>query len=694
MLGMSTILLSLLLGAGSPAPYSCGPFLLAPERHAITIVVDHRGQVAAELRGGIVGHPQSIRLVHNEARRHHIFEVKGLTAGTEYWYEISSGEELASGRHRFRTLPQAPPHYKLIVLGDVRTLPQRWHAVSQRVFEKEKDALFVIGTGDYPIDGRNYDLWIRQFFKPARDLLGAKALWPAIGNHELTRRAGDLNGPERSHFFSLFELPGNERWYRSDYQLHTLIILDSNSHMRPGSPQYAWLRRQLRSSRKRFTLVAFHHAPYTSGPHAFSFPDGTPREWPVDEARRFLSPLFEIYGVDLVINGHDHLYERSLKGGVPYVVSGGGGAPLYKVNSVPNPYQVVAKAAHHYLRLELDEEAIAMTAIDIGGKTIDRARFPVRKSTLTRRKLLLKEKIKSSFRFTRSNSHHDRLRLAVTNPLDSTLKITSWLSGESEDSTRKALEIAPGETKLVEFRSQSLAAAPTPKPWDPPVRVAMGTALRGRDGAMDIAFQWAQSMRVGRPRYELIALPGFQLGGPIAQWTKVPAIEIGKRITPLRGQKVYGGEVDLSASIRMARTRDALLFRAEVRDDDVQNGSRRSLMSTDSVHLIFASERGPWEEAQKLSCAAGGRMIWQLFPLSQAKRITARTEHGYQIEAVIPLALFDRGLPPQFFDILIVDRDAGQAESSFHRLYTHNLRSIGTEDFGRLSWGTQGEAKD
>ena len=53
-------------------------------------------------------------------------------------------------------------------------------------------------------------------------------------------------------------------------------------------------------------------------------PDGTPKEWPLDEGRRFLTPLFEMYDVDLVLNGHDHLYERSAKNGVDYVVTGVG----------------------------------------------------------------------------------------------------------------------------------------------------------------------------------------------------------------------------------------------------------------------------------------------------------------------------------------------------------------------------------
>jgi predicted phosphodiesterase len=194
-------------------------------------------------------------------------------------------------------LPVAPEQYRLVALGDVRSLPHVWEKVSQRVFSEEKDALFIIGTGDYPADGSKYHEWIEQFFKPARSLLGHMPIWPAIGNHERTR-----------------------------------VLLDS---------------------------------------------DGTPHEWPIDQGRRFLVPLFEMYGVDIVLNGHDHLYERSQKDGIYYVVTGGGGAPLYKINSAENPYQQVAQSVNHYTTLDVESTAITLSAIDADGRIIDWFKVPL-----------------------------------------------------------------------------------------------------------------------------------------------------------------------------------------------------------------------------------------------------------------------------------------------------------------------------
>jgi hypothetical protein len=233
MLVTRLILLVLLLASPVLAvqPYACGPFLLQPGPTQMTVVIDHEDSVVATLTYRLDGGKEK-KIRHAEAQRHHLFTLEDLEPDAEYHYQIKSGGDLASGKHHFRTLPQAPQQYRLIGLGDVRSRPDVWEQVAGRIFAEEKDALFIIGTGDYPADGSKYHQWVEQFFKPARDLLGRVPIWPAIGNHERTRQSGDP-GKEESHFFSLFELPGNERWYRVDYGYTTLLSIDSNSPMEP-----------------------------------------------------------------------------------------------------------------------------------------------------------------------------------------------------------------------------------------------------------------------------------------------------------------------------------------------------------------------------------------------------------------------------------------------------------------------------
>jgi hypothetical protein len=152
----------------------------------MTIVIDHAEPVALRLTwqrqaGG------GKRSEKRDAARHHIFPLTDLRADTQYRYRIQA-EGFDSGEHTFRILPEAPESYRFLALGDVRSNPEDWRRVADRIQQNEPDALFIVGTGDYPADGRQYYQWITQFFEPARNTLARLPFWPAIGNHERTRQ--------------------------------------------------------------------------------------------------------------------------------------------------------------------------------------------------------------------------------------------------------------------------------------------------------------------------------------------------------------------------------------------------------------------------------------------------------------------------------------------------------------------------
>jgi hypothetical protein len=73
----------------------------------------------------------------------------------------------------------------------------------------------------------------------------------------------------------------------------------------------------------------------------------------------------------MVFNGHDHIYERSLRNGIWYIVTGGGGAPLYDVNQNPNPYQVYAEKTLHFCKLLIDGEQVTFEMIRADGTVGD-----------------------------------------------------------------------------------------------------------------------------------------------------------------------------------------------------------------------------------------------------------------------------------------------------------------------------------
>ena len=112
--------------------------------------------------------------------------------------------------------------------------------------------------------------------------------------------------------------------------------------------------------------------------------------------RRYILPLLEKHGVNLVFVGHDHLYERSQKGEMYFVTAGGGGAPLYGATDDPaqNPYSKLVVSKYGYCVVEADKNSLKVTAYDVDNQIIDRIGLSGGKATIAR----LARKTRSSLR--------------------------------------------------------------------------------------------------------------------------------------------------------------------------------------------------------------------------------------------------------------------------------------------------------
>jgi 3',5'-cyclic AMP phosphodiesterase CpdA len=131
-------------------------------------------------------------------------------------------------------------------------------------------------------------------------------------------------------------MPG--RWWAERFGDVLLIGLDSTTPR--DQEQLDWLAATLQRSHARWTVVALHHPPYSSGYQGSSL-----------DAREAFSPLFEQYEVDLVLSGHEHDYERSERiNGVTYVVSGG--AAETRRTGKEN-FTAVAVSWHHFVEIDV-----------------------------------------------------------------------------------------------------------------------------------------------------------------------------------------------------------------------------------------------------------------------------------------------------------------------------------------------------
>lgn len=234
-----------------------------------------------------------------------------------------------------------------MVLGDTRT----GHAAHQSVVDKMLELgppEFYLHTGDLVDFGSDRSQW-DTFLDIEHDLMQVSTLYPAMGNHEMNHQ----------NYFDALNPPG--RWYSFDSgDAHFICLqVDGYGDYTPGSLQYEWLVSDLESTSKPWKFVFFHIPPYSSG------------GWGSDlNVRQTLCPLFEQYGVIIVFSGHDHGYERSVANGVTYIVTGGGGAPLYP-QAHDNPASVYFAGVHHFVQITLSDDTLHGVAIEPDGTEFD-----------------------------------------------------------------------------------------------------------------------------------------------------------------------------------------------------------------------------------------------------------------------------------------------------------------------------------
>lgn len=242
----------------------------------------------------------------------------------------------------------------LIVYGDSRTNHDDHSRVVSAILRKDPEVVFH--TGDLVTDGTIPGQW-EIFDEITSELRSEAEFFPALGNHE---KDSDL-------YFDRFELPNNERWYSVNRSGVHFIILDSCSGIQEGSEQYIWLESDLSEAADSFSFIAaiFHHPPFSTGPHT------------EDEMglRETIVPLLEKYDVDIVFSGHDHSYERSLYNGIYYIVSGGGGAPMYDQEK-ESRYSQVFRKVNHFCEISVTSDSMVVCVYDTLNSMLDRFSVP------------------------------------------------------------------------------------------------------------------------------------------------------------------------------------------------------------------------------------------------------------------------------------------------------------------------------
>ncbi|MCX8062223.1 MAG: metallophosphoesterase [Anaerolineales bacterium] len=251
---------------------------------------------------------------------------------------------------------------RFAVIGDYGSGNEDARQVAELVKSWQPDFILTTGDNNYPDGSREtIDHRIGQFYHeyiyPYHGSYGKggqqNRFFPTLGNH-------DWMSEGAQPYFDYFELPNNERYYEFTWGAGHFFALNSDSNEPDGvgrsSRQAQWLRERLSVSTQPWQIVFMHHPPYSSGKRgAVDW-----MRWP-----------FKEWGVDAVLCGHDHYYERLVVNGLVYFINGAGGGGLYDFGEIAEGSQKRFNGAYGAMLVTMETERVIFEFYAIGGRLID-----------------------------------------------------------------------------------------------------------------------------------------------------------------------------------------------------------------------------------------------------------------------------------------------------------------------------------
>jgi acid phosphatase type 7 len=307
-----------------------GPYLQMVNGQGATLRWRTNIPTDSKVEVGITYEQYTQQVVDPSLTTEHELRITGLKEDTKYFYRFgSSTQVLQKGKDNYFTTAPPPATTRKIrvaVFGDCGTndkFNRTFSVASYRWYTRGNPAELMLLLGDNAYsDGLDHE-YQKTFFRPfSRHLLKNHALFPAPGNHEYANspaRQKDLDIP----YYNLFSVPqqgecggvpsGSESYYSYNWGNIHFVSLDSYGEHDGGTTrlydtlgaQVQWLKKDLAANRQQWTIVYWHHPPYTMGSH------NSDEEMELIKIRENTLRVLERYGADLVLTGHSHNYERS-----------------------------------------------------------------------------------------------------------------------------------------------------------------------------------------------------------------------------------------------------------------------------------------------------------------------------------------------------------------------------------------------
>ncbi len=249
--------------------------------------------------------------------------VEGLKPATRYYYAVYDGDRRLAGgdnEHYFVTSPVqgSDTDLRIWVVGDSgnggRDQREVFLAMKEFTQETRRALDLYLHVGDMAYGDGTDPEFQRNFFDVYQSTLRNTVCWPSMGNHEgHTSRGMSEFGP----YYDAYVVPtsaeagglpsGTEAYYSYDIANVHFVCLDSHDLDRTTNGAMAqWLIADLEAAQGEWLIAFWHHPPYTKGSH------DSDREGQLIEMRTHIMPILESCGVDIVLSGHSHIYERSM----------------------------------------------------------------------------------------------------------------------------------------------------------------------------------------------------------------------------------------------------------------------------------------------------------------------------------------------------------------------------------------------
>ncbi|MFK7809374.1 MAG: Ig-like domain-containing protein [Saprospiraceae bacterium] len=258
----------------------------------------------------------------DELTTEHSVEITGLDPDTKYYYAVGTSAAQLDGEsddHYFKTHPEedSTPEINIWVLGDAGSKDNYQRETRDAYYnwngDDHIDMMLLLGDNAYE-DGTDSEYQYGWFEDMYEDRLINSVMWSAYGNHD----AGSADSEtETGVYFDIFDFPrdgecggepsGTEAYYSFDYgNIHLISLNSHDGDAVEGGEMIEWLENDLEDTDKDWIVAFFHHPPYT-GYNGNNSDNNTKEKL----MRQNVVPLLEDAGVDLVVYGHSHVYQRS-----------------------------------------------------------------------------------------------------------------------------------------------------------------------------------------------------------------------------------------------------------------------------------------------------------------------------------------------------------------------------------------------